>query len=559
MASNKEVRRWTVKDVGTWLESLGLHDFKSGFADNAVSGTELLDLDEEDLVFLGLTKIGYRKKVSLAIEELRKASAKETKEEDDSGSDSASLSASAASSTKSTSSTITLKLSLNDKTSRLTVPTAISFPRLKKKIEAEVGSMNLGMKWKDSDGDLAELNSQKSWEEAVGECGKKGTMIIKLRKSRLHGPGTVQVAECISSSECMVIIDTRGKICSISNAACELFGWSRTQAEGSNIKVLMPDHYAREHDRYLKRYLKTLEPRVIGSSRQVTGMHRDGRTMDLELSLAEGKSKNRHWFIGRFRKLRDDEASEGVLPEMKAQFAITDNLLDCCIIGNEKGTVLFFNTAAEKLFGYGRAEVVGKNVKMLMPEEIASVHDTYVDRFVRTGEKKVIGIKDREVTAKRKDGSTFPASLHLTDQRWGKMAIITAVLKLAGDGQSSVKELVTKKKAFLENLPIAGVVIDDKGVVQVYNNAAYDLFGFEPATVLGKNVTMLIYDKDTRDKHDEFIARYCRTGHSKNVVGVGRKVTAVHKTGVTIEVHLSVQAEKVGAAHVFTGLVQCVE
>jgi len=90
--------------------------------------------------------------------------------------------------------------------------------------------------------------------------------------------------------------------------------------------------------------------------------------------------------------------------------SILNSTLDGIITIDGKGLVDTFNLAAERIFGYDSDEVIGYNVKTLMPEPYHSEHDNYLAHHLETGEKKVIGI-GREVTGLRKDGSEFPMDL----------------------------------------------------------------------------------------------------------------------------------------------------
>src|SRR6185312_7964824 len=90
--------------------------------------------------------------------------------------------------------------------------------------------------------------------------------------------------------------------------------------------------------------------------------------------------------------------------------ALIATAVDGIMVIEERGSIIVYNQACERLFGYRPEEVVGQNVKMLMPPPYRQEHDGYLGHYRETGEKRIIGI-GREVLAQRKDGTTFPMYL----------------------------------------------------------------------------------------------------------------------------------------------------
>jgi two-component system sensor kinase FixL len=111
------------------------------------------------------------------------------------------------------------------------------------------------------------------------------------------------------------------------------------------------------------------------------------------------------WFGERLRATRDQSAArEAHLGSILASIS------EAMIVIDEDGAIHSFSSAAERLFGYRSQEVIGKNIKMMMPSPYRDGHDGYISRYLKTGEKRIIGI-GRIVVGERKDGSTFPMEL----------------------------------------------------------------------------------------------------------------------------------------------------
>ena len=139
--------------------------------------------------------------------------------------------------------------------------------------------------------------------------------------------------------------------------------------------------------------------------------------MDKHLNLPFGEAENAALF-----RLLVSTAADGIL------------------VIDESGTVRLFNEACERLFGYGPAEVLGRNISMLMPSPYRQEHDGYLRNYRTTGERKIIGI-GREVMAQRKDGSVFPIYLSVGEGMFGDMPLFVGIVHDISARQSAYLKL----------------------------------------------------------------------------------------------------------------------
>ena len=120
--------------------------------------------------------------------------------------------------------------------------------------------------------------------------------------------------------------------------------------------------------------------------------------------------------------------------------SVLDTVPDATVVIESDGTMTSFNRAAIRQFGYQPAEVIGQNVRMLMPSPYREQHDGYINRYLTTGEKRIIGI-DRIVVGRRKDGSTFPMTLAVGETRVGDQIRFTGFIRDLTETQESAARL----------------------------------------------------------------------------------------------------------------------
>lgn len=159
--------------------------------------------------------------------------------------------------------------------------------------------------------------------------------------------------------------------------------------------------------------------------------------------------------------------------------AILETAVEGIIIIDENGLVESVNPATEALFGYARTELLGENVKMLMPEPYRHEHDLYLGNYRRTGQAKVIGV-GREVLGQRKDGSTFPldlsvSELKLADQRM--YAGFVRDISQRRQAEAAIRESEERFRTMANAMPQLAWMAHGDGHIYWYNRRWYEYTG----------------------------------------------------------------------------------
>jgi PAS domain S-box-containing protein len=225
----------------------------------------------------------------------------------------------------------------------------------------------------------------------------------------------------------------------------------------------------------------------------LTTLHRrkNGVDMPVEINLqCIGAGTAQARFIAIVRDITARKQAEAELQEQEMRLrAIVDHAIDGIITIDDHGTIESFNSAAERLFGYAAAEVLGQNVKLLMPEPDRSKHDGYMANYQRTGVPKIIGI-GREVVGCRKDGSVFPMELGVNEMRLGGQRRFTGILR----------DITERKEAEAQFRLIVGstsngMLVDQDGTIVLVNAPIEHMFGYQRHELVGQPLARLIPER----------------------------------------------------------------
>ncbi|OJU24592.1 MAG: hypothetical protein BGN89_16665 [Alphaproteobacteria bacterium 64-6] len=183
--------------------------------------------------------------------------------------------------------------------------------------------------------------------------------------------------------------------------------------------------------------------------------------------------------------------------------AILDSAVTAIVTIDSRGIVHAANPAVERMFGYAEAELIGRNVSMLMPDDLARAHDGFIARYLATGDPRIIGI-GREVTGQHKDGSSVPLHLSVGEFEDGGVQYFTGIMVDLRRQRLTERQLAREEALFqsiFDSVPDAFVVTDTDRNIQVANPAFGRIFGFEPGEIVGRPITALFDEPEEAALH----------------------------------------------------------
>jgi two-component system, LuxR family, sensor kinase FixL len=238
--------------------------------------------------------------------------------------------------------------------------------------------------------------------------------------------------------------------------------------------------------------------------------------------------------------------------------AVIDKALDALITTNAQGVIESFNPAAEKLFGYDSAEVIGNGIGMLAPEPQGGAEDEPLDRyFVLSLGRRNDGV-NRELVARRKDGTTFPVELSVNAFRLHDGTHFFGIIRdisARREVENRARESVERARSIVDGALDAIIVVDENGSVTEWNNQAERTFGWPRQEVMGRAMAEMVIPEDRRSAHYAGMRRYLKEG-TPVLIGKRIEVEARHRSGRIFAVDMAITVQKVQGRYSFTAFMR---
>ncbi|HYY49110.1 MAG TPA: PAS domain S-box protein, partial [Thermoplasmata archaeon] len=331
----------------------------------------------------------------------------------------------------------------------------------------------------------------------------------------------------------IITIDDHSRIQFVNQAVERIFGYTREELLGNELTMLMPDDLRPRHHAGFQRYLSSGRRSLPWESIPFHGRHKDGHVVPLEISIGEHTAGGRRVFTGIVRDVSERIARSVVERRLAA---IVESSEDAILSKDLEGTILTWNTAAERMYGYTADEVVGQSVSMLVPPDKLPEFRGIMDRLRRGEELEPI-----ETFRVRKDGERFAASIRISPIRddTGRTVGASTITRDITEEKRAAEALRAREaqlRSMIEGAPNGLVMVDGKGRITTINSQVEQLFGYRRDDLMGQPIEVLLPDR-YRAGHPDLREGFWASPQARPM-GKGRDLFARRKDGSEFPVEI---------------------
>ena len=295
----------------------------------------------------------------------------------------------------------------------------------------------------------------------------------------------------------IILINKKGEIIEFSRKAEEIMGYSADEVIGRRVEFLAPPEVIESQRKGFKRVIKEGRTYIPGGLQEIEWVGKKGNRIPLEISQFVIDTKEEGIILGAFiRDITERKQAEEALKESEGRYrTVVQTASDAIISTDEKGRIIFWNRAAESIFGYSADEAIGKSFTIILPEQLKERNIEGIKRAVSKGGSSYFG-KVVEVTMLRKDGSEFTAETSRAMRKTGEGIFFTVVIRDITE-RKRMEEALQREKEFskmiIETADVLIVSLDLEGKVVLFNKKAEEVTGYSRSEVIGKDFFEVLY------------------------------------------------------------------
>ncbi len=238
--------------------------------------------------------------------------------------------------------------------------------------------------------------------------------------------------------------------------------------------------------------------------------------------------------------------------------AIVDTAFDAVITIDTSNNIIRWNTRAEQIFGWGKDEAIGRKLgETIIPPRLREAHKNGVARYLRTGEKRVMG-KHIEIDAWHRNEYEFPIELSVAPAEVEDEVVFSAFLRDISERRQleiDLQRSEARNRAIVDSALDAVITIDTDNNIIRWNTQAENIFGWGKDEAIGRKLRETIIPPRLRDAHENGIARYLRTGE-KRVMDRRIEIDAWHRNEYEFPIELSISSTEIEGALVFSAFLR---
>jgi PAS domain S-box-containing protein len=300
-----------------------------------------------------------------------------------------------------------------------------------------------------------------------------------------------------SANDGIIIINKKGEIIEFNPKAEKILGYTAEEIVGKSIEDLSPPEMLEAQRNGFKRVLKNGKTYGPGGIRETEWIGKDGGRISLEISQFTLGTEVEGMFMGAFiRDITDRKRFEEELKESEERYrSVGQTASDAIISTDGEGKIVFWNKAAEDIFGYSADEIVGRHLTILIPKRYWKINMDGLKLAITKGSADVFG-KIVEGTMIRKDGTEFIAETSRAMSKTSKGLFFTAVIRDITKRSLMEEELKREKdfsKTIIEAADVLIVIVDLERKVMLFNKKAEEVTGYSREEVIGKELFETVF------------------------------------------------------------------